>query len=232
MWNKFLLTVKLHKLYGKCRAKDILCSRKESIIGDNKNYIIYNRDIYKRYRNTSYYVDIHGNIYSTFCNRIINQLKRNINGKTYLYIDIFDAGKYKQKHVFIHRIVYEAWVDKITNNQQINHKDDNSKNNELSNLYLGSQQENISDCFDNNHRVGNVFKLVLYDKDKNKIITFCPANNFIKYSGHKNKSGSLQKFFAKQWFKKRYKIIDYKKINNLEEYQGVTTMGDECNPVE
>lgn len=47
MWNKFLLTVKLHKLYGKCRAKDILCSRKESIIGDNKNYIIYNRDIIK-----------------------------------------------------------------------------------------------------------------------------------------------------------------------------------------
>lgn len=229
---KILLTVELHKLYGQYRAKDILRNRKEIAIEDNKNYIIYNRDIYKRYKDTSYYVDINGNIYSTFCNRIINPLKRNVKGKIYYYIDIFDSEQHKQKHTPIHKIVYEAWVDKIKSNQQVNHKDDNSENNTLSNLYVGSQQENINDCFDNKHRVGNVFKLTLYDNEKDKIITFCPASDFIEYSGHTNKSGSLQKFFTKQWFEKRYKIINYERINNLEEYQGVTTMGDECSPVE
>lgn len=127
--------------------------------------------------------------------------------------------------------MYEAWVDEIKDNQQVNHKDDNSKNNALSNLYVGTQQENINDCRDNKHKVGNVFKLTLYDREKDKVITFCPASEFIDYSGHTNKSRSLQKFFTKQWFQKRYNIIEYKKINNLEEYQGVTTMRDECTSV-
>ena len=224
--------MELHNKYGQCRAKDILCSRKVIIIEENKNYIIYNRDVYKRYKDTCYYVDINGNIYSTYCNRIIKTLKRNIKGKTYHYIDVLKKEQHKQKHIPIHRIVYEARVDTIKNNQQINHKDDDSENNTLTNLYIGNQQENIKDCLKNKHRVGNVFELILYDNEIDKVITFCPAGEFIKYSGHSNKSGSLTKFFTKQWFRNRYKVIKYERINNLEEYQGVTTMGDECTSVE
>ena len=77
-----------------------------------------------------------------------------------------------------------------------------------------------------------MFYLTIYDKEKDIIKTFCPANNFIEYCGHSNKSGSLNKFFSKNWFKKRYKIIEFKRINNMNEYKSVTTMDDECNPVE
>lgn len=129
-------------------------------------------------------------------------------------------------------MVYIAWVDDINEDQQINHKDDNEKNNFLQNLYVGNQEENIKDCLTNKHKVGNIFILKIFDKKINKEVTFCPANKFIDYSGHTNKSGSLQKFFDKQWFKNRYKILEYRKINSLEEYQSVTTMDDECSPVE
>lgn len=206
-------------------------SRKETIIENNNNYLIYNRDIYKRYKDSSYYISLNGEVYSTYCNRIIKSLKRIVKGKTYLYIDIFDVDTKKQKHVPIHKMVYEAWVDEIKDGQQINHKNDDSTDNSLNNLYIGTQKENINDCFKNNHRVGFIHKLILYDKEKNKVLTFCPASNFIDYSGHTNKSRSLKKIFNKQWFNKRYKIIEYKQINNLEEYQGVTTMRDECTSV-
>ena len=106
------------------------------------------------------------------------------------------------------------------------------KNNFLQNLYVENQEENIKDCLTNEHKVGNIFILKIFDKKINKEVTFCPANKFIDYSGHTNKSGSLQKFFDKQWFKNRYKILEYRKINSLEEYQSVTTMDDECSPVE
>ena len=138
----------------------------------------------------------------------------------------------KQVHTPVHKMVYMAWVDNIEENQQINHKDDNEKNNSLQNLYVGSQKDNIGDSSKNKHRVGNIFILKVFDKKINKEIEFCPANKFIEYSGHTNKSKSLQKFFDRKWFKNRYKVLKYKKINCLEEYQSVTTMGDECNPVE
>ena len=34
----------------------------------------------------------------------------------------------------------------------------------LENLYCGTQKENIQDCFVNNHRVGRINKLIVYDK--------------------------------------------------------------------
>lgn len=205
---------------------------KKGIKIEDKNYIIYNRDIYKRYKNTCYYVNLNGDIFSTYCNRIIKPLLRGKGDKKYYYIDIFDNKKGKQIHIPIHKIVYVAWVDNIENGQQINHKDDNERNNCLQNLYVGNQKENIEDCLKNSHKVGNVFVLKILDKKLNSEIEFCPANKFIDYSGHTNKSKSLKKFFDKKWFKDRYEILEYKKINCLEEYQSVTTMGDECNPVE
>lgn len=49
----------------------------------------------------------------------------------------------KQVHTPVHKMVYIAWVDNIEENQQINHKDDNEKNNSLQNLCVGSQKDNI-----------------------------------------------------------------------------------------
>lgn len=195
------------------------------------NYIIYNRDVYKRQRDSSYYVDVTGHVYSTFCKRLINPLQRYTRGKNYYYIDVFNKETKKQQHIPLHRIVWEAWVDDIEVGMQVNHKDDNSLNNSLTNLYVGTQKENIEDCVKNEHRVGFVHKLVLYDKENDVELTFCPANDFYSYDGHSSVSKSLAKSFKTKWFQNRYEIVAYDNIKNLEEYQGVTTMRDECTSV-
>lgn len=191
--------------------------------------IIINQQEFRRV-NQTYYINNKGEVYSNYCKRIIKPLQRNKKGKDYLYIDIWDGEK--QVHTPIHHLVYEAWIGPIKKGQQINHYDDNTLNNDYRNLYQGTQKDNIQDCFDNQHRVGNIYYLTLYDKTINDTISFCPAKNFIKYSGHSCANGSLKRMFSRNWFKIRYEILEYKKINNLEELKGVTTMGDECSPVE
>lgn len=194
------------------------------------NSIIFNGKEFRQYpRNNNYFISKDGEVYSKFSKKIIKQLYREVKGKKYYYVDIYIEGK--QRHMLVHRMLYESWVKLLDKGEQVNHIDDNSIHNELENLYCGDQKDNIKDCFKNEHRVGNVFYLTLYDKEIDKVLTFCPANQFIEYSGHSNKSGSLNKFFSKNWFKKRYKIIEFKKIQNKIELDGVTTIADECKQV-
>lgn len=193
--------------------------------------IIFNRKEFRQYpRNKNYYVSRDGEVYSVFSKKTIKLMKRGTGNKIYHAVDVFISGK--QRHMMVHRMVYETWKRLLKDGEQVNHKDDNQLNNNINNLYVGTQKENIRDCIKNGNRVGHVYYLTIFDKKENKVITFCPASKFIEYSGHTNTSGSLNKFFSKNWFKKRYEILDYKSIKNIEEFEGVTTMGDECSPVE
>ena len=192
--------------------------------------IIFNGKEFKQYRyNPNYFVSCDGEVFSNFSKKII---KNGVRGKEKQYYSVDITIGHSQKHIPVHKIVYDTWVRKLEPNEQVNHRDDNSFNNNVSNLYVGTQKENIQDCINNNHRVGNVFYLTVFDKEIGKVLTFVPAGKFIEYSGHPNKSGSLNKFFSKQWFKQRYEIIEYKRVKNLDELKGVTTMADECRPVE
>ena len=194
------------------------------------DYIIINKEVFKQIRfNERYYINQNGDVYSTYANKIIKPLLHGRNNKKYKYVDIYVDGK--QRHMKIHRLVYDTWVRNINSDELVLHKDDDCLNNNVSNLYVGDQSENIDDCFENGHRVGNVFYLTIYDRDIDKTITFCPASDFIKYSGHPCANGNLNRMFSKNWFKKRYKIIEYKRINNIIELKDVTTMADECKPV-
>ena len=177
--------------------------------------IIKNEKIYKKYDN-NYYVSEYGDVYSLYSHKC---LKHNIDLDGYHRVDIHS------KHVKIHKLVYLTWIGEIKDGEQINHKDDNKDNNHYTNLYKGTQKQNIQDCIANNHRQGNLWYLTLYDKEKKKVLTFCPAYKFIEYSGHPCNNKSVKRMFNKKWFKKKYEIIDYKK-------KSVTTMGDECSPVE
>lgn len=170
---------------------------------------------FKQYKNTKYYCDINGNIYSDFSQKILKPLKRKCSeNKVYLYVDInFGKG---QKHCTIHRIVYETWIGEIPKDKVVRHKDDNSLNNNVNNLYLGTQKDNIQDCFENNHRMGNIWILTVYDRLKQKTITFCPAKEFIEYSGHPCKGGGISRMFTRNWFKERYQIIDFYLCKSLE----------------
>lgn len=195
------------------------------------NSIIINQKEFKQIKiNNNYFISCDGEIYSKYSQRILKCQIQKSRGKEYKRVDFY-LNK-KQRHMMVHKLVFETWVRPLKEGEQVNHLDDNSLNNYYKNLYAGNQKENIQDCIKNEHRIGNMFYLTIYDKEKDIIKTFCPANTFIEYCGHPNKSGSLNKFFSKNWFKKRYKIIEFKKINNMNEYKSVTTMDDECNPVE
>lgn len=186
------------------------------------NTIIINDKIFNQLNiNTNYYVSQDGDVYSIFAQK---NLKWSIDSDGYPRVDIYVNNK--QKHFKVHKLVWLAWNGDIPKDKQINHKDNNKLNPQLNNLYLGNQQENIRDCINNGHRVGHIWSLCVLDKENNQIKTFCPANTFVSYSGHTCASGSIKKIISKNWFKKRYKIIYYKQIEN------VTTMGDECSPVE
>ena len=169
-----------------------------------------------------YYINEYGDVYSTYSHKIIKCFpNKDKHFRVYIH----------GRRQFVHRLVYEHWVGKIPFGMQINHKDDNPVNNHYSNLYVGTQKDNVSDCIKNKHRIGNVYYLIVHDKITNKQITFCPAYEFIKYSGHSCNNGNLRRIFTKKWFNKRYTVIEYKKINTISHRQSVTTMADECKPV-
>lgn len=184
---------------------------------------------FKQFRDTKYYCDENGNIYSDYSHKILNPMLRGNNDKKYYSIDInFGEG---QKHYPVHKIVYETWIGSLEEGKNVLHKDDNSLNNNFNNLYLGTQQENIQDCIKNNHRMGNIWTLTIYDKVAKETLTFCPASDFIEYSGHACVNKNVSRMFTRNWFKERYNIIDYYRCKNRNEKEGVTTMSDECNSV-
>ena len=192
--------------------------------------IIINGETFKQIRfNENYYISIDGKVYSKHAQSLIKTPITSIGRKNYKRVDIYFNGK--QKHFVIHRLVYDTWVEPIDRTCQINHRDDNSLNNHVSNLYKGTQKENIRDCIKNGHRVGSMFYITLFDKKVNKIITFAPASDFIEYSGHPAKNKGVSRMFTRNWFKKRYKIIEKGRIQNRFHLKSVTTMADECKPV-
>lgn len=178
------------------------------------NIVIDNIEL-KPYDNT-YYVSRDGDVYSLYSKKF---LKWNIDKDGYPRVDIHS------KHIKVHKLVYLTWVGRDLEGLQINHRDDDKMNPSVDNLYLGTQQENIQDCIANGNRVGNRRYLTVFDKEKNSIFTFSPVSDFIQYCGHPSRNGSVKKMFSKNWFKKRYTIIDY---NNDK---SVTTIPDECKGV-
>ncbi len=149
-----------------------------------------------------YYVSKNGDIYSKYSNKF---LKHNIDHDGYHRVDIH------KKHIKVHKLVFLTWNGPIVDGYQINHKDDNKDNNHIDNLYLGTQKQNAKDRAKNGHNVGNIWILTVYDNETNKTLTFSPVSEFIKYCGHASTNGSIKRFFKRDWFKTRYKIIDYRK---------------------
>lgn len=176
--------------------------------------IIIDDIVYRQY-DEMYYVSAAGDIYSQYSKKKLKHA-RDIDG--YHRVDLHG------KHRKVHQLVYYVWGGTDSNGLQINHIDDNKDNNHISNLYAGTQKQNIHDCMWNGHREGNVWYLTIYDKKTDTILSFSPASDFIAYSGHPCGNGGVKRMFTRNWFKKRYEIIDYKK-------KSVTTTADECRLV-
>ena len=192
--------------------------------------IIINDKEFKQIRaNKNYWISSDGELYSEHANKIIKASINNSLKKLYKRVDIRVDGK--SRHMMIHRLVYDTWVSPITRNDQINHINDDSLDNRVENLYKGSQKSNIADCVRNGHRVRHIKYLTIFDKKVKKTLTFCPSSDFIEYSKHSCQNGSIKRMFNKNWFKKRYIIIDFKNVNDKRHLKSVTTMADECKPV-
>ena len=169
---------------------------------------------YKPY-DENYFVSNRGNVYSKYSNKIL----KNARTKDGHYrVDIH------RMHKMVHRLVYECWVGPVPENLQVNHRDDDKENNSLSNLYAGTQQENIQDCTSNRHRAGNISTLIVKEKSSQRILGSSPAKNFIEYSGHTSTNGSIKRILTRDWFINAYEVIFFGK--------GVTTNPDECKEVE
>ena len=69
-------------------------------------------------------------------------LKCHSDKRGYVYASL--NGKLKS----VHRIVAQAFIDRIDDNKVINHKDGNKSNNEVSNLEIVSQSDNIQHAYD------------------------------------------------------------------------------------
>ena len=71
---------------------------------------------------------------------------------------------------------------------------------------MGTQQENISDCRANQHRVGHITYLIVHDKLLNQELIFPSVKDFLAYTGHSISNGSISHCKNKQWFKNRYSL--------------------------
>lgn len=69
------------------------------------------------------------------------------NGKGYLIIGLCKDGK--RKNFYIHRLVAEAFIDNPEKKPVVNHKDYNTRNNDVNNLEWVTQKENIAHSINN-----------------------------------------------------------------------------------
>lgn len=84
-----------------------------------------------------YTADEHGNVFSVTTGR---QIKWYNDGNGYYYVQLYKNGHRKCKKV--HRIVAETFLPNPNNLPEVNHKDENKANNDISNLEWCTSQYN------------------------------------------------------------------------------------------
>lgn len=82
--------------------------------------------------NKSYLVDMNGNVYSKYIQRLIKPV---VNEKGYLKVRLATGINPKEKKMFfVHRLVAQLFIPNPHNLPQVNHKDENKANNYVENL--------------------------------------------------------------------------------------------------
>lgn len=167
-----------------------------------------------------YFVNEIGEIFSNK-NDTMRKLSIFYNDKGYARVGLMKDGK--QKQVFVHRLVVEAFITEIPKGFYVNHIDGNKANNHVSNLEIVTQSENSMHSF---YVLGNIISpVIMLDKD-----SFNPIKEFESIAlasrvngideGAIHKVCSMERNFAGgySWIlKKDYNEENIKKkINRLE----------------
>lgn len=80
-----------------------------------------------------------GEVYSTKTNKI---LKKHTDRYGYLYVGVYIDGKLKFKKV--HRLVAKAFLSNYSDNLQVNHKNEDKKDNRVENLEMCNNRYNCN----------------------------------------------------------------------------------------
>jgi hypothetical protein len=109
-----------------------------------------NKEIWKTIEDfPDYQVSNLGNIRSLKWNKV-KSIKTHQDSRGYVFVGFFqDKKKYTR---MVHRLVGMAFLPKVANKTQINHKDLNKFNNHYTNLEWSTQKENVHHAMKNNHR--------------------------------------------------------------------------------
>lgn len=111
--------------------------------------------------------------YSGFINIKERVLKQYINKYGYCNVFLQKDGIREQK--LVHRLVAITFIENLNNYKEINHKDFNKKNNNVSNLEWCTRIENITHYFENKNK-SSKYKGVSYSKDRNKWCAYVDIN--------------------------------------------------------
>lgn len=104
-----------------------------------------------------YQVSNLGRVYGLTANKVV---KPHLNNSGYLRVDLYKGGK--GKRFFVHRLVAETYIPNPNNYPQINHKDENKTNNQVTNL------EFCDEKYNNNYGTGQQ-----RSAEKHKKAVFC-----------------------------------------------------------
>ena len=94
----------------------------------------------------NYYVNENGEVFNNKYNKM-RKLKPYKKTDGYLLVDLRFNGKRSVKRV--HRLVVENYLPNPNNYTDVNHKDGDKSNNELSNLEWCSRSQNLHHAYDN-----------------------------------------------------------------------------------
>ena len=94
----------------------------------------------------------------------IRGLKPSVDRKGYLVVNLYDGSGNRPKSMKVHRLVAEAFIPNPEDKRCVCHKDNNPKNNDVSNLYWGTDQENQDQAWeDGRHHSESPVKMIRSD---------------------------------------------------------------------
>ena len=113
-------------------------------------------EIWKKIKGYSNYeISNLGRVKSLNSKKILNQYESQSG-----YLNVWLYNKGKRQGFRVHRLVAQQFIEKTSDNLEVNHIDNDKKNNCTSNLEWCTRGQNIKHSFDNGYRENNMNKLI------------------------------------------------------------------------